>query len=882
MKTIRTFPALLACALLPLGAAAVRPAAAQPVPDTTTIPMAWRIEPAAPCFADSVFLVVQAYVSTPCDSFMGVEALNPRFVRIQRHVYVDRAGMCPASPPTLYAVPVALGRFPAGPQAGILEVETVLIRNDGSATRDVQRSPFDFTVSANCAIPPPGPPPGLPFVTSITTVPTQPCTGHATSLVLSGVFTNGCGRVVDARVDDPGHVEITLKPEVLADTVCTEALRPWRQAFDLGRLPAGFHHTDITLHVLRRNGPGTGFDRFTYHGSHDVAVSANCDSAGPPPGPLPYVTSIQVGGLCGEPLCPYIPVPVRIAGVFPNNCFRFRRIEIVPVISNTLNPPKPPIVRVIVDDGGCLGMVCVNQPVPWQASVMLDALYPGNDPLPVQLAQVTCSDTYPPGTLYATEVPMVVRNDCGPVGTCLTPDWERGPDGGACNAIFSKLHPAELTFLVRPGTSLAGLQGEFKLDQPRPFISNIEAIGHAAGMLLQWTQTATGARFVLVAPSGAPIPPWSATVIGGGWPVLKVTVMAPVRSDAPPIPALTVLTTENLLGSDIAGNGVPVCPPPPCADLRIPPGRALICGESACDFNADGSQDIRDLVLMVHCVNAEGPCPPDAGTRFDCDGDAQFGIPDVICCAHQVLQGCPDGPCPPDTGGTRPEPRITLRFDDPVVQGQTVDLPVHITALNAIGGAMLTLQAPLDRYEVAGWSVDPPGNWLTLHQTRGGRIVLGMLDIRGGNERAALDNSVFTLRLRLRPGATPGGTVTAVGGSFSGTDGVTLEVDLGTPSQVLPGGVASTLGRNRPNPFSAETRFTLQVAEPGNAVVGIYDLRGRAVRVLHRGALPAGPREFAWDGRDADGRAVPEGVYFYQASVGGKALARKLILRRRD
>ncbi|HKQ59232.1 MAG TPA: FlgD immunoglobulin-like domain containing protein [Candidatus Eisenbacteria bacterium] len=867
MKAIRTFPALLACALLSLGAVAVRPAAAQPVPDSTAL-APWRIYPPAPCVSDTVFMIVRGYEATPCDSFMSAEAVNPLLVRIRLHDYGDRR--CFAAPSVFYPVPVVLGRFPAGTHQGIVEYQITTEYDDGSTTITTRSETFSFNVTSSCR--------GLPYVSSITTEPQVPCATRPTTLVMAGSFPDGCGEVIDGVVHDPGHVEITLKPDVLPDTACALVIKPWRHTFELGVLPVGSHRTDITLHVLRRNALGTGFDRYTYYRAHETWVVASCDTAPSPiPGPLPYVTNIRIGsGVCGE-VCPYVPVQVRVSGMLPSDCFRFRKIEIIPVVSNTLNPPKPPIVRIIVDDGGCLGMPCSMVPVPFEATTTIDALYPGTDPLPIQLAQVTCSDTYPPGTLYASEWPLFVPPSCPDSVPCLTPEFDR-PFESTCHATLSKTQPAQLTFMVRPSVALAGLQGEFKLNPATPFISKIEAIGHAAGMLLQWTPTAQGARFVLVAPSGAPIPPWIATVIGGGWPVLKVTVMATVRSDAPPIPSVTMLTTENLLGSDIQGNAVPVCPPPPCADLRIPPGWALICGENACDFNADNSQDIRDLVLMVHCINAEGPCPPDVGTRFDCDGDAAFGIPDVICCARNILQnGSPPG------GGTRPEPRITLRFDDPVVRGQMVDLPVHITALNAIGGAVLTLQAPLDRYEVAGWSVDPPaGNWLTLHETRDGRIVLGMLDIRGGNELAVLDHSVFTLRLRLKPGAAPGGTVTAVEGAFSGPDGVTLEVDLGTPSQIIPGGVASVLGRNRPNPFSSETRFTLDVAEAGNAVVGIYDLRGRAVKVIHRGALAAGPQEFAWDGRDADGRAVPEGVYFYQASVGGKALARKLILRRHD
>ena len=39
-------------------------------------------------------------------------------------------------------------------------------------------------------------------------------------------------------------------------------------------------------------------------------------------------------------------------------------------------------------------------------------------------------------------------------------------------------------------------------------------------------------------------------------------------------------------------------------------------------------------------------------------------------------------------------------------------------------------------------------------------------------------------------------------------------------------------------------------------------MKGRLVRTLGDGAYDAGPQTFAWDGRDADGHEVPNGVYF--------------------
>jgi flagellar hook assembly protein FlgD len=51
---------------------------------------------------------------------------------------------------------------------------------------------------------------------------------------------------------------------------------------------------------------------------------------------------------------------------------------------------------------------------------------------------------------------------------------------------------------------------------------------------------------------------------------------------------------------------------------------------------------------------------------------------------------------------------------------------------------------------------------------------------------------------------------------------------------------------------------------------------------LHHGWLAAGPHEFRWDGRTEDGTSARNGVYFYRAEVGGRAVSRKMVLVRGD
>lgn len=85
---------------------------------------------------------------------------------------------------------------------------------------------------------------------------------------------------------------------------------------------------------------------------------------------------------------------------------------------------------------------------------------------------------------------------------------------------------------------------------------------------------------------------------------------------------------------------------------------------------------------------------------------------------------------------------------------------------------------------------------------------------------------------------------------------------------------------NRPNPFSRGTEITFDLARPGHASLRVYDVAGQVVATLVEGPLEAGPHVATWDGRDASGRAVASGVYFYGlSSEAGRGVRRMLLVR---
>jgi hypothetical protein len=58
----------------------------------------------------------------------------------------------------------------------------------------------------------------------------------------------------------------------------------------------------------------------------------------------------------------------------------------------------------------------------------------------------------------------------------------------------------------------------------------------------------------------------------------------------------------------------------------------------------------------------------------------------------------------------------------------------------------------------------------------------------------------------------------------------------------------------------------------------VLDLGGRLVRRVPLGGEPGG--SWAWDGRDAEGRSVPAGLYFARLASGGRHAEARIVLIR--
>jgi hypothetical protein len=86
-----------------------------------------------------------------------------------------------------------------------------------------------------------------------------------------------------------------------------------------------------------------------------------------------------------------------------------------------------------------------------------------------------------------------------------------------------------------------------------------------------------------------------------------------------------------------------------------------------------------------------------------------------------------------------------------------------------------------------------------------------------------------------------------------------------------------TLLTTAPNPFRGASRLRYGVPSEMRLSLSVYDLTGRKVANLFSGLAQPGIHLAVWNGRDAHGRRVAQGVYFYRLESGQATLTRTVI-----
>jgi len=107
--------------------------------------------------------------------------------------------------------------------------------------------------------------------------------------------------------------------------------------------------------------------------------------------------------------------------------------------------------------------------------------------------------------------------------------------------------------------------------------------------------------------------------------------------------------------------------------------------------------------------------------------------------------------------------------------------------------------------------------------------------------------------------------------SAGGAVGVTDELNL------IP--VQYKLDQNYPNPFNPTTNITYSLPKVSNVTIAVYNSIGQEIAVLiNNQSQSAGKHQITWNGKDAAGRVVATGVYFYQMKTSDFTMTKKMLL----
>ena len=679
-----------------------------------------------------------------------------------------------------------------------------------------------------------------------------------------------CFEIIGFGPANDGHIRLEVNQRSSADCATTDCQLQSRRV-GLGTLAPG--HFVVLVEVVWHLPPdsvGSAGDTRVYQQRVEFDVQ-RCDQ-----NTLPFIEHVFIGGpapcdSCPPEACPDVPVLVGAQGHLPNNCWTLGSFEVLP----TMGPMNRPIVRLTVRPPNPLvEIVCTDLPMPFSVATSLPPQLPGMHELEMQVAVKGWEDST---TLQISSkiFPYSVKDSCPPPPppvACVWPFLEPARavsadtlPGQRCDLRLMPGERGSIFFAARSdGVPLAGLQGEISAS---PFLKvvNIVPGGAAAGMQLNWTQHENGATFVLYSGHGAPIP-------AGQWvPVLRVTVEADSAFHGT---AEGYVHGEVQAGADSNGTSVPRCPIM-TLDFAWVIARVCVGEPPSCDANQDGLTNVADLVRMVRCLLEPESCPDSAAASPDCTGDGAFHLDDVFCCARAIL-GAPSGTPGRDPGA------LSFSFGEPVMEGNLLRVPLRVRGAADMGGALLRLEYPSDRWiavdpAVAGGDPLRAGtvaDWTPLLEVGTDDVLVGLLRL---DANAPADLTV-NLMFSLRPGAVPGGELRVGSSDVTAYDGAPLDVNLASLSASLGPGTSAPVSRvelsaARPNPASGSTSFVVSLPAAGDVDLAMYDLAGRRVTTLWHGSLAAGSRAFTWDPGN-----VASGVYFARLIVNGEVRSSRVTL----
>ncbi|MEE9442477.1 MAG: T9SS type A sorting domain-containing protein [candidate division Zixibacteria bacterium] len=86
-----------------------------------------------------------------------------------------------------------------------------------------------------------------------------------------------------------------------------------------------------------------------------------------------------------------------------------------------------------------------------------------------------------------------------------------------------------------------------------------------------------------------------------------------------------------------------------------------------------------------------------------------------------------------------------------------------------------------------------------------------------------------------------------------------------------------SINQNYPNPFKPTTNISFNLSAASDWTIEIYNIVGQRVNTFS-GYSEAGTQKVVWDSKDASGKSVASGIYFYKVTAGANSATMKMVL----
>jgi len=293
-------------------------------------------------------------------------------------------------------------------------------------------------------------------------------------------------------------------------------------------------------------------------------------------------------------------------------------------------------------------------------------------------------------------------------------------------------------------------------------------------------------------------------------------------------------------------------------------GRVTVRGLKG-DVNRDGAVDVRDAILCLR-ISAGLSIPSGLNLQYarwaaDVDGDEEVTSGDALLILYKVLERLIADP--KLVAGAMHE--VVVRFGEVEEFGDEATVPVLVEGPAFAGDISLTY----DPIEMSLIKVEAgvEGPLMAVNSEVPGKVTVALVNPDG---IVGMGGEVLRLRFRIEGGTTDGLTL----------KGVKLFDWMGRRMSVKLEKELCGLFQNYPNPFNSWTEIRYRLAGAGHVKLGVYDIRGRLVRMLLDGKVSGGHHRLVWDGKDWRGRDVSSGVYLLRMEAGGRSWTRKLVMVR--